>query len=119
MTLARKGHTAGAEADLPLNATQSEHDYWQERLSIPQAPHADTDAIAEKSVVQSRHLHRWWYLFLTSEQERQMHNTLLQEFVSYRAGEPELSLDLLVSAEQMADTIAALASNSVLYYRVD
>jgi hypothetical protein len=48
-----------------------------------------------------------------------MRNTLLQEFVSYRAGETELRLKLLLKAEQIADTIAAPASNDVLYERVD
>lgn len=115
MAALRKGYAAEAEADLQLNATKSEQDCWQEQLSILQAPDADTEAAAEKFVVQSKQLHRWWCLFLASEQQRQMRNTLLRKCVPYGAGETELRFSLLVSAEQITDTIAALPSNNVLY----
>jgi hypothetical protein len=57
--------------------------------------------------------------FLPSEQQKQMLNTLLQEFALYRDGKIELRFKLPVKEKQVADTIATLSSNNVLYDRVD
>ena len=68
MTTPRKGYTTGAEADSQLNATQFERDYWQEQSLILRAPDADNEAATEKFAVHLGQQHRWWYLFLASEQ---------------------------------------------------
>jgi hypothetical protein len=64
---------------------KSEQDHRQEQLSNLQALHADREAAAEKFVAQSKQLDKlfdWGGIgFLTSEQKRQILNTLLQEFV--------------------------------------
>jgi len=50
--------------------------------------------------------------------KRQGLTTLLQEFVLYRDGKIELRFKLPVNEKQVADTIANLSSNNVLYHRV-
>jgi hypothetical protein len=85
--------------------------------------HADIEAAAEKFVVQLKQLDKlfdWGGIwFLTSEQKKQILNTLLQEFALYRDGKIELRFKLPVKEKQVADTIATLSSNNVLYDRVD
>jgi hypothetical protein len=85
--------------------------------------HADIEAAAEKFVVQLKQLDKlfdWGGIwFLTSEQKKQILNTLLQEFALYRDGKIELRFKLPVKEKLVADTIATLSSNNVLYDRVD
>lgn len=122
MTAPRKGYVTDAEADLQFKATKSEQDYRQEQLSNLQALHADTEAAAEKLAAWHKVDKLFDYggiWFLTSEQRRQIPNTLLQEFVLYRDAEMALRSKLPVNEKQVADTIATLSSDNVLYDRVD
>ena len=57
--------------------------------------------------------------FLASEQKGQILNRVFQEFVLYHDGKIELRFKLPVNEKQVADTIANLSSNNVLYDRVD
>jgi hypothetical protein len=123
VTTLRKGCVTEAEADLQFKAMKSKQDHWQEQLSKLQALHADTEAAAEKFVAQSKRpdkLFDWGGIwFLTSEQKKQMLNTLVQEFVLCHDGKIGLRFKLPVNEKQVADTIATLSSNNVLYDRVD
>jgi hypothetical protein len=62
-----------------------EREHWERELSSVQALHADIEAAAEEFVVQSKQLDKlfdWGGIgLLTSEQKKQILNTLLQEFV--------------------------------------
>jgi hypothetical protein len=64
---------------------KSEQERWEWELSSPEELHADREAAAEEFVVQLKQLDKlfdWGGIgFLTSEQKRQILNTLLQEFV--------------------------------------
>jgi hypothetical protein len=85
MTTLRKGCVTDAEADLQFKAMKSKQEQCEGELSSLQALHAETEAAAEKFVAQSKQLDKlfdWGGIgFLTSEQKRQILNTLLQEFV--------------------------------------
>ena len=102
---------------------KSEQEHWEGQLSSLQALHADREAAAKKFVVQSKQVDKLFdyggIWFLTPEQQKQILNTLLQEFALYRDGKTELRFKLPVKGKQVADTIASLSSNNVLYDRVD
>ena len=122
LTTIRKGYVTEAEAELQFAAIKSELDYWERELSSLQTLQADSEAAAEKFVVQLKQLDKlfdWGGIwFLTSEQKKQVLNTLLKEFVLYRDGKIELRFKLPVNEKQVAETIASLSSDSVLYDRV-
>ena len=123
MTTLRKGCVTEAKADLQFKAMKSEQGHWEGELSSLQALHAEAEAAAEKFVAQSKRpdkLFDWGGIwFLTSEQKKQMLNTLLQEFVLCHDVKIGLRFKLPVNEKQVADTIATLSSNNVLYGRVD
>jgi hypothetical protein len=123
LTTIRKGCVTEAEADLQFKAMNCEREHWERELSNVQALHADIEAAAEKFVVQLERLDKLFDRggigFLTSEQKGQILNTLLQEFALYRDGKIELRFKLPVKEKLVADTIATLSSNNVLYDRVD
>ena len=123
MTALRKNHVTEAEADLQFKAIKSEQDYWERELSNLQTLHADSEAAAEKFMVQLKQLDRlfdWGGIWsLTSEQKRQVLNTSLHEFILYRDGKIELRFKLPVNEKQVADAIATLSSNEVLYDRIN
>lgn len=122
MTTLRKGYVTEAEADLQFKAMNCEREHWERELSSVQALHADIEAAVEKFVAQLERLDKFFdyggIWFLTPEQKKQIPNTLIQEFVLYRDGKIELRFKLPVNDKQVADTIAALSSNNVLYDRV-
>jgi hypothetical protein len=123
VTTLRKGCVTEAEADLQFKAMKSEQGHWEGELSSLQALHAEAEAAAEKFVAQLEQLDKFFdyggIWFLTSEQRRQILNTLLQEFVLCHDGKIGLRFKLPVNEKQVADTIATLSSNNVLYDRVD
>lgn len=116
LTTIRKGYVTEAEADLQFKAINSEREHWERELSNLQALQADSEAAAERFVVQLKQLDRlfdWGGIwFLTSEQKKQVLNTLLQEFVLYRDGKIELRFKLPVNEKQVADTISSLSLNN-------
>jgi hypothetical protein len=123
LTTIRKGYVTEAEAELQFKAINSEREHWERELSNLQALQADSEAAADKFVAQLKQLDRlfdWGGIWsLTPEQKKQILNTLLQEFVLYRDGKIELRFKLPVNEKQVADTIATLSSNNVLYDRVE
>jgi len=116
LTTIRKGYVTEAEADLQFKAIKSEQDHWEKELSNLQALQADTEAATDKFVAQLKQLdklfdyHGLWHL--TPEQEKQVLNTLLQEFILYRDGKIELRFKLPVNERQVADTISSLSLNN-------
>lgn len=114
LTTIRKGHVTEAEADLQFKAINSDREHWERELSSLEALHADSEAAAERFVVQLKQLDRlfdWGGIWsLTPEQKRQVLTTLLHEFVLYNDGKIELRFKLPVNEKQVADTISNLSS---------
>jgi hypothetical protein len=85
LTTIRKGYVTEAEADLQFKAMNCEREHWERELSDVQALHADIEAAAEKFVAQLEQLDKFFdyggIWFPAPEQQKQILNTLLQEFV--------------------------------------
>jgi hypothetical protein len=85
LTTIRKGYVTEAEADLQFKAMYCEREHWERELSDVQALHADIEAAAEKFVAQLEQLDKFFdyggIWFPAPEQQKQILNTLLQEFV--------------------------------------
>lgn len=83
---------------------------------------ANSDAVWAAFMPQLHELDRFRFFgfdSLSRSQKKQLLSTSLKELTLYRDGKIELRFKLPVNERQVADTIATLSSNNVLYDRVD